>query len=352
MEKLCSKFSRCFGACVLMLSLTMFITAAQAQAPKSSKEFKFKLSTPYKVVDALNKHYFHDGNTIISIKYTKKKNFTIQKFDCKTMREVSVREVTDFPDGYVDEGFVQVPGKVLFFYSLWDRKNETEQLFVREIEFTKGNIAPKPVQVLTVKGKLSGTPSKTSAMGYGMEIVNKFDFDVAFDSTQIVVRYRKKPESKDDSKNFDVIGLNVFNYDGTALVKEWAKEVTLPYSEKFMEEMDFTVDSQGNTYILAKVFSGDKKIEKDDKGNKIFRMEILKVDAATQALSKVKVNIGAQFINSVLITETKGNVIAVMGYYNKGSKNDPGVEGMFISKLSPDGSLTDLKPYDIPHQII
>jgi hypothetical protein len=340
---------------IIQMFLTILLivssgSSSMCQVVKPSKDFKFKLSTPYKVIDAEEKYYFNEGNKIISIKLRGKKRF-IQVFDIKAMKELTMREATDFPNDHVIEGFSKVPGKILIFYSLWDRKNKKEQLFVRELDFVSGKLAEKPVLLLSVEGKLTGDLVKTSKMGYGMKVVNKFDFETSFDSTKIAVRYRKKPETRDDSKSFDVIGLNVFNYDN-GLTKLWGKEFKMPYTEKKMDELDFTVDSKGNAYILAKIYKGDKKREKDKDGFVLYSIELFKCDANNQDLAVIKVDISEKFINEIVLFESKDNNLTLTGYYNNGKKKESGVDGVFLSQLDQQGVIKNIQSYEIPLDII
>ncbi len=333
----------------ILIALVLLSFPVFAQVVKTGKEFKIKLSTPYKVIDATTKEYFNNGNTIISVKFTDK-DFYIQKFDSKTMKEVSMREVTDLPDGWSYEGFLQLKDRVLFFYSLWDRKNKTEQLFSRGIEFEKGTFEATPTLVLSSQEKLSG---QILQKGYSYSTTDKFDFDTSYDTTKLCIRYRKKPETKNDAKSFDEIGFNVFSIDGNKLTKIWSKEVKMPYSEQKMDTLGFSVDSDGNSYLLAKVRVGEGKGEKDKSGNYIYTMEIIKVDAKTQEHSIIKVDLAARFITDVKLTETKDNGITVMGYYCKEiSKKTSGVEGLFMSKLNKSGQIENIKSYDIPLEII
>ncbi|MDQ3049405.1 MAG: hypothetical protein M3Q95_00820 [Bacteroidota bacterium] len=333
----------------ILIVLVLMSLPVISQVVKTGKEFKYKLSSPYKVIDATTKEYFHEGNTIISVKFTDK-DFYIQKFDTKTMREVSMREVTDLPDGWSFEGFLQLKDRVLFFYSLWDKKNKTEQLFSRGIEFEKGTFEATPTLVLSSKEKLTG---QILQKGYSYSTVDKFDFDTSFDTTKLCIRYRKKPETKNDSKSYDEIGFNVFSIDGNKLTKLWSKEVKMPYTEQKMDTLGFTVDAEGNSYLLAKVHVGEGKGDKDKDGNYIYTMEIIKVDAKTLEHSIIKVDLAARYVTDVKLTETKDNGITVMGYYCKEiSKKAPGVEGLFMSKLSKSGQLENIKSYDIPLEVI
>lgn len=327
-------------------------TGHSQSARPSSREFTYKLGTPYQVIDAPEKYYFNQGTEIISVKI-EKKDIRIQKFDGKSLRQLHVREVTDMSDKYVHEGFGEVPGSVLFFYSLYDKSAKKEQLYSRSIDYKTGTFAAKPQLLITADDKIAGTLAKTSKFGYGMEVTDKFDFHISADSSKLLVQYRLKPEVKDDSKNFDVIGLTVFNYN-QEFSKMWGKEVKMPYTEKKMDILDYTVDKQGNAYILSKVFSDNttKNQDRDKLAN--YRFEVIKVDAATQQPKGIKIDLEGKFVTDAILWETADGYLTVSGYYNFKNKEKElnAVEGVFHCKLTPEGALSDLWVYDIPLELI
>ncbi len=340
-----------FLAFIVFYAMTTSFGYAQS-ARASTKEFTYKLGTPYEVIDAPEKYYFNQGTEIISVKM-EKKDIHIQKFDGKMLKQLNVREVTDMPEKYVHEGFVEIPGKVVFFYSLYDKSNKKEQLFGRSIEYKSGNFESKGQLLITADDKIAGDMVNTSRMGYGIEIANKFDFHVSADSAKLLVQYRMKPEFKDDSKNFDVIGLAVFNYENQ-FQKVWSKEVKMPYTEKKMNILDYTVDSQGNAYILAKVYNDNSTKDRDRDKNSNYRFEIIKVDAKTQQTKGIKIDLEGKYVTDATLWESEDGFLTVSGYYNLKNKEKDldEVEGVFHCKLTMEGNMGDFWTYDIPLDII
>ena len=55
----------------------------------------------------------------------------------------------------------------------WDKPNEKEQLFYREIDAETGTFKGKPVKMLSIKGKVTG--SMIAAGFYRFKVTDKFD---------------------------------------------------------------------------------------------------------------------------------------------------------------------------------
>ena len=116
------------------------------------------------------------------------------------------------------------------------------------------------------------------AMGMfgGFGVTDKFDFITSYDESKLMVQYRKKPEVKRDTKSYDIIGVNVYDF---TLNPVWSNEYKMPYTERRMNLLDFAVDSEGHGYMLSKVFhddsNKDKKKKKDKDAN--YHMELFRL---------------------------------------------------------------------------
>lgn len=70
------------------------------------------------------------------------------------MREISVREVTDFPGKYLYEGAVQSKEKVSILYSIYDKSKKTNELDARDLDFKIGNFNGPGDKLLTAEGEM------------------------------------------------------------------------------------------------------------------------------------------------------------------------------------------------------
>lgn len=339
-----------------LLILLLFVPFALVAQSSNSKDITYTVGAPYPVIDAKNKDYFEHNGTIITVKIQKDEVF-IQKLEANTLKFKSVKIYDDFPKGFVRESVVKVQDHLYFFYSVWDRSNETEQLFYREIDFEKGIFVDRGTRLIKVNGKVISMHFQPNYLnmftGFGsvstLTMVDKFTVSTSADESKVLIQYRKKPEKRNDNVSHDVIGFHVFNPD---LEKDWAKDVRMPYTEKKMNNHDYAVDAFGNAFMMATVYLDDstKPYKKDGSCN--YRMELIKIDASTQELTKTKIALKDNFINGAWLYEASEGEIICTGYYNDDGKDGSNAKGVFTAKFSPDGTLEPLATYEIPLEVL
>jgi len=316
----------------------------------SSKEITYEIGTPYPVVDAQSKDYFERNGTVITVK-VRKKDIVIQKLDAASLKFQSVRIYNDLPKDFVQESILQIQGRLYYFYSVWDRSKETEQLFYREIDFEKGTFTSSGKILVKVRGKVTGTlAQKGFSIGYsGISVVDKFDLYTSADESKVLVKYRKKPKKRNDDISHDVIGFHVFDQ---SLEKLWSKEARMPYTEKKMNNLDYAVDAFGNGYMMTTVYldNSTKLFKKDGSSN--YRMELLKIDATSNELSKHKIGSENKFVTGVAMYEASKGEIICAGYYNDDGRDESDAKGVFTTRLNNDGALEPLSTYEIPLEVL
>lgn len=350
-----------------LLVLLCFLTIGSITAQvKLSKDYSYSISKPYKVFDAAKKFYFSENDEILSVKPGKK--LIIQKFNVKSLKQISVKEYEDLPDNYVVEGMVEVQNKYYFFYSSWSgRKTKHERLYYRKIDFKKGIFIGKEKKLIDISGKLAGSPMASYArgnFGYGFSFgsADKFDFLKSKDESKLLIQYRKKPKVKSDKKSHDIIGVSVFD---VALNSIWKKEYRMPYTERRMDALDFAVDAEGKGYMLAKVFhddsNKDKKRRKDKTAN--YHMELFRMLNGSDKILKTKIELGEKFINGISLFENVTGELVCAGFYNKGIHGKTGsllgkefkansADGLFVCNVSKEGVVEDIKTYEIPLEVL
>ncbi|MBL1280484.1 MAG: hypothetical protein COA33_009440 [Fluviicola sp.] len=329
------------------LFIALFNFNSTAQEVKLSKEFSYSVSTPYRVVDGMKSYFSRDGE-ILAVKYGRGK-FHFQKFSGAKLNE-SKHNTVEKGEGFTPESYLEFAGQYYFFFSRWDKANETEQLFVREIDFDKANWAGKERLLIKVKGKVTGGFGITGFGGmFGITAGargGKFNFDQSYSEERFIVQYRMKPKTKNDSKSKDIIGMHVY---GKNLEEVWSKKITMPYTEKKMNNVGYTIDEKGNTYILAEVYRTEtaKKIVK---GKLNYDLELIRVSADDQDLSSTKIELEDKFIKNINFYEGKDGGIVIAGYY--GNRARSGTDGVFIYKLDDSGDLIDKLSYEIPVDVM
>lgn len=301
------------------------------------------LGKPYEVIDSPIKLYFAQGSEIMTVKVEKGGVLTIQKFNSQKLELVSRKSYDDFPKSSMLEKVLRLHNRYFVFYSLYN--NEKEELHVREIDFKSGKFTSAGVKVLSVNQKVTGDLAVSGFFNYAT--TGKYSFYHNSDSSKTLVTYRIRPETKSDKKNFDILGLSVFDQE---LDLMWSHEVTMPYTEKKMNTLDFAPDKNGNAYIVAQIFDDNSTKEKDKEGNPNYSIEIFKIDSSGK-LIKNPVNIPDKFIQTLWVYENPKGFMVCAGFYNKGKETE-NADGIMVLGLDNNGKQTNLNLYEIPVGIL
>ena len=328
----------------LIILATLFLPQIMSGQVKLSTDFKIKVSEPYKVVDARNKEYFGDGaGHIVSVKKDDE-TVIIQKFNVSDGKEISRKEYKDLPDKTELQDIVQVGTKLYFIYTV-AKKGDLFDVCSREVDMTKASFdAPKTL--FTTKGDISRT-APTEIIGFwGMQKGPFLTVVHSFDDSKILMNYRRIPLVKKDSKNKDILGFYVFD---NSMNKIWGDEVTMPHTEKEMNNLAYSVTKDGTAHMLAYL-------------NESKSFELINITApATLTNTKIELG-GTVMFQKFDVKEDAGGNLVCTGYYAKGvdvKVNWTGnaalswnIDGIKIFRLDPAGAVLDNKDYEFPMSII
>ena len=323
---------------LLLLTLLPYFVFAQIKLVNNTK---VEVGKPYPVIDAMEKHYIPQNDELYTFKKFKEELF-VQKFNTESLSLETIRTYTDFPEHYVIEHIGVFFDKCLLFYSVWDKKNNKEQLFYRELDMETGQFINKGTFLFSVNDKVSGQHSATGKF-YGIEISDKFKFECSYDDQNLLIRYRKRPIIKNDDKNYDVIGLHVYDIWMNSL---WEKEVKMPYTEGKMDNLDYYVNDKAEVIILARVFNDNSHEMKIVKGRANYRLELLKITKDNSNITNTSISLGAKMINSISLFQTNDNNLILGGYY---AEKKPGsADGLFCLNIDEDGKTLNKMTYEFP----
>jgi hypothetical protein len=360
-----------------LLFLFTFLLTSYTYCQKTlSKDYSYKASEPYKVFDAKTKFYFAKDQQALAIKFDGP-DINIQKFDTEKPAFIAEKKYEKFlPKNYQVEDVLEVSGRYIVFYSSWDGDNEKEQLFSVEIDFSKGEFMGTPKLLFHVNGKVTygqnakGDEPVMVRVGFGnlgmFGMQGKFEILQSHDKKNILIQYRRKPEVKRDTKSFDIIGLYAFDGD---LNKLSGKEVTMPYTERRMDNLDYQLDDKGTLFLLTKVFhddsDDDKKKRKDTVAN--YHIELLTIKSGSDKIEISKFENTNKFINKIWIFDTDRDYLICGGLYSNGKGVKKGStwqffsnkvdgfddsDGIVLFKIKPDGSMFDFVYHDIPVELM
>lgn len=291
---------------------------------------KITVGQPYAVTDAFSKEYFSENGEILTVKI-QKKMVILQKMDASTLAFQKIRSYDDFPDSYEIESIQNLGDRYYLFYSLWE--DQQKRLYAREIDFPSGTFKGAGQKILTVNEKTA----------------DSFSFLWSYDASTLVIQYRMKPEIKSDNKNYDRIGMHVTDRN---LNEKWSDVITMPYTEKKMDNLDYSVDAAGNVYIVTRVFNDDTTDEKKrGADNANYKLEILKVAAGGRKIIPTKVDVADKFINKIWLYESPKHDMVCAGYYSNG-KTENGTDGIILFKLDNANRLFDMHTYEIPVSVL
>ncbi|MBU3926888.1 MAG: hypothetical protein KKB74_03715 [Bacteroidetes bacterium] len=313
---------------------------------ESSPNFEYKTGKPFRFSYGSENYFFCDNDEILAVKIDNME-VTLQKFNSVTLSLQSDKKYKDFPVDWVPEHVTEYNNRYFIFYALWDRNANKEQLFYREIDFQKGTFKDNGILLIQIDGKITGTYSGIPGRA-GVVMADKFDFHTSFDSSYMLIKYRKNPDSKSKTKNQDVLGTCVFDKE---LQMSWRQDVMMPYDEKKMNILDYAIDSKGNVFILSIVFTDNSSKMKLIKGNSNYHVELLRIRNNTQIVEKSPINFGSRLINSIALYEGSNDELVCAGYFNYG-QNIENANGLFFFKQSSMGPVSEVKFFDFTKDIV
>ena len=248
-----------------------------------------------KAIKTLDNTYISIGGDVYTAKVVDE-DVHISKINSKTL-DIEMTMKSPLAKGACHEGVWLMKNNLFLFYSLWDQSNRVEQLFYQTINLNTCQLSSTPKLLISVKTKLEGSPILWGAIRVGVK--NKFDFNKSLDDERLLVRYALK---SDQDAN-PVIGLNVFDSELKPLS---TAEVEIPYLRKIMKTLDYTIDNEGNAYILI-------KIEKDKKlANTI---ELLKIAPKSNKVVTIPIPLQNKSVNDMMLYQYSTNKIVGAGFY-------------------------------------
>ncbi|MES2590647.1 MAG: hypothetical protein V4608_02095 [Bacteroidota bacterium] len=329
----------------ILFKIVLFVPfSILGQQVKLSADFKVSTSTPFEVVDAGSKEYVGvEKDLSISIK-TRGEMVTVQKFNVSTMKEVKRNVYEDLPKYTKVQNVIKVGERVYYVFEAFNKKEKNYTVYSREVDIANGTF--KEIKTLfTTQGEVAST-GYVAAGFMGFSSLPKFDVISSFDGSKILIRFRNKPESRNDSKNFDELGFYVFD---NTFTKIWGKEVKMPHTEKEMDNLAYTVNNEGTAFMLSRI-----------NANKSF--ELITVSNSEGLKNKVlPVKKGMMFDKFELRESSNGNILAA-GYYANGidtkvdwtgnMSQSRNINGLYVFELGKDGSVVRDNDYPFSIELI
>jgi hypothetical protein len=320
--------------------VALFISAQ----PNLSKDFKISTSEPYNVVDAQNKQYFADNNGYSYSIKTNEENVIVQKFDIQSMKEVARNEYKDTPPYNKAIGIVQIDDKFYYLFDSFNKATEKRSVHVREF-FTEDCSLGNERILFTSDGDVANGPASENLGYWGVQGGPPFTIYKSFENSKIMINYRRKPLSKNDDVNYDLLGFFVFN---SSFELMWGREVKMPYTEKEMNNLAYTVGMDGTVYMMSLY-----------KGTQDFKLITI---PKTGDLNIKVVDRGDFMFKDLYMKENKAGNIDFLGYYANGldfkfwegswGNLSFNTNGIRYFELSKQGEILGKKDIEFPLELI
>lgn len=336
----------------LALFFTAFALYSTSQV-KLSKDFIVDAGTPFPVVDAAHKQYFGVGdNSSISIK-TQGEIVTIQKFNGATMKEESRKVYEDFPKYTKVQRIIQTNDALYYIFEAYNKGDKTFSVYSRKINIDNGTFEASKVLFTTSRPVTNAgrdadgmTPIGEADQRLWKMEGTKFDVFQSYDKSKVLVQYRVKPAEKSDAVNKDEIGFYVFD---DQMEKVWGGEVKMPHTEKQMNNLAYTVGSDGSAFMLLYL-------------NETKKFELLKIKGAKDVEQyPLAIDGKLVFQRFNLLEDNSGHIICA-GYYANGydykvnwtgsSAMSFNTNGIYCFKMTHEGDVSDLWNIEFPLELI
>lgn len=329
----------------LIFAVASFLTTASFA---QSKKFTFKLGSEYELPrKSEDLSFFGNAKDGIINMGLKKEELTILRFDPKTLEQSTEKTIAlpEMTKNFNSEGVVDFDGNYYWMHSDWDKSSETESLYYDKIDVVSGKITQSNKKLFDA-GRISGSSAVMTGF-YRYKMGGKYDFNYDADNTKLLVSYRLTPEEKNDKKSYDKIGFYVYDQQ---MNKLWNNEFTMPYTEQIMDNIDFSVDSKGNAYMLAKVYDSEKRKEVDkETGAAGYHYEVLKFTKDSKKIINTTITIGDYFIKAASLIENTEHDMVIACTYSKKAKSN-GTDGVFLALMDQAGKINKYKNgyYEFP----
>lgn len=266
----------------------------------------------------------------------KGKKRRITSFDGQSLTKTAEENVeADVSGNFSSELFTAFnnSGQYYWIYSDWDRSGDKELLLFDKIDVKTGKITASRQKMLET------TKISTKWNKY------RFAYDKA--GKKLLVSYRLLEKSKTDRKNVDKLGFYVFDEH---MNKLWSNEFIMPYNEAIMDNISYTVDNDGNAFLLAKVYNDESRRETEKKtGKPAYHFEIMKFTAGNSQPVIVPVTTEGFYIRQAILMENSLHEIVMTCTYSKKSKGT-GCAGIFLASIDKNNQLVKYKKglYEFP----
>ena len=211
---------------LLLTALVLYGLTGLAQ----SKKFTVKIGEPYELPRKSNDLAFfgNDEDGIVNLSL-KKDELTIVRFNPKTLAQTSDKmvELEEATRNMNSETVVNFGRDYYWLHSDWNKSDKRELLLASKIDVIKGTVTNVQKPILEADKIAGETVRGGGFYGSANKVDDKYRYNYSADGKFMLISYRLIPEYKNDKKNYDKLGMHVYDH---TMTKVWGNEFTMPYT--------------------------------------------------------------------------------------------------------------------------
>jgi hypothetical protein len=254
-------------------------------------------------------------------------NHQLERFDANFNSTMIVPAKPVFEENSLEIEFAFTSGGQIFMLSSFtNQKLEKKFLFVQKING----------QTLSAEGDLK----KIAELKYEKKYrTGNFGYDFSRDSSKIFI-YANTELRKNEPEKYNLYVLDA------EMEEIWHKEVTLPYSESRFQVEDYTVDNDGNVFLLGVKYQERGESKRRGKPNYEYRILGYRQDGAD--VDEYTASLGDLFLTDMRIDVSPKKDIVCAGFYSeKGTFSVKGTYYLRIDRKSKEIEKISSKEFDI-----
>lgn len=229
-----------------------------------------------------------------------------EKFDQVASKEIAVSK----EDVYY-EGSAYINNQIALLIS--EKDKDRDLISYKVIPISLEGKASKPITMAKFKFERNRDIPNTSWV-------------MTKDSSRILFLAESDNDSKKENYELHVVSIN------SNLNKSWDKSLKFSKTESQVDLLSKLINSNGETYLLYKIYNEKKREKKDDKA--AYKLQLMHIKNDSSEVKKYELNIANKFIKSANLKLRNNGEIYCIGLYS--NTVDGPIHGVFFMKLVED----------------
>lgn len=274
----------------------------------------------------------------------KKKEIGLYRFSSGLKYEGSHTEIMIKSKNIMFESIVEFDNQAFFLFSDFDKANQSEKLYVQEVDLLKGKFLDSPMLLIETNGKVIGTRKAISI--FASVETDKFKVIAPENNNRILLYYKYESEEKQDKKNYEKFVFHLYDHSWK---KIWKREVTMPHSEFEMNILNFKLIGD-DVFAFMETMSG--KLNPDTKKPEYDELRVLHISSEDTEPKEYLLEIDKLYFKDLILGRGFGDKIMIGGYVQPKKKSSSST-GYFTAIFNPDTkSLEGVNQYKFSDDLI